>query len=76
MYRLARAILYEVSPAGTHTDSTLPLRLHPRPQDWSTESLRWLSSQQALADLSSFHGYLSHREGLTGAEKWVTWGGE
>eukprot|EP00904_Undaria_pinnatifida_P007440 jgi/Undpi1/3826/HiC_scaffold_16.g07195.m1 len=44
-------------------------------QDWATESLRWLSSQQALADLSSFHGYLSDKEGLTGAEKWVTWGG-
>ncbi|CAN0577169.1 unnamed protein product, partial [Ectocarpus sp. 12 AP-2014] len=37
--------------------------------------LRWLSSQQALADLSSFHGFLSDKEGLTGAEKWVTWGG-
>ncbi|CAN0185478.1 unnamed protein product, partial [Laminaria digitata] len=43
--------------------------------DWATDSLRWLSSQQALADLSSFHGYLSDKEGLTGAEKWVAWGG-
>ncbi|CAM9772235.1 unnamed protein product [Ectocarpus sp. 4 AP-2014] len=43
--------------------------------DWATDSLRWLSSQQALADLSSFHGFLSDKEGLTGAEKWVTWGG-
>ncbi|CAM9336665.1 unnamed protein product, partial [Hapterophycus canaliculatus] len=43
--------------------------------DWATESLRWLSSQQALADLSSFHGFLSEKEGLTGKEKWVTWGG-
>lgn len=43
--------------------------------DWATDSLQWLSSQQALADLSSFHGYLSDKEGLTGAEKWVTWGG-
>lgn len=48
----------------------------PPPQDWATDSLRWLSSQQALADLSSFHGFLSDKEGLTGAEKWVTWGGK
>ncbi|CAN0419518.1 unnamed protein product, partial [Laminaria digitata] len=42
--------------------------------DWATDSLRWLSSQQALADLSSFHGYLSDKEGLTGAEKWWSLG--
>eukprot|EP00752_Nemacystus_decipiens_P009162 g8184.t1 len=44
-------------------------------KDWRTKSLRWLSSQQALADLSSFHGYLTDKEGLSGHEKWVTWGG-
>lgn len=45
-------------------------------QDWATESLKWLSSQQALADLAAFHGYISETEGLGGGEKWVTWGGE
>ncbi|CAM9504375.1 unnamed protein product [Pylaiella littoralis] len=43
--------------------------------NWETESLQWLSSQQALADLAAFHGYLVSVEGLNGSEKWVTWGG-
>lgn len=45
-------------------------------QNYETESLQWLSSQQALADLVAFHVYFVKSEGLTGQEKWVTWGGK
>lgn len=45
-------------------------------QNYETEKLKWLSSQQALADLAAFQGYLVSVEGLTGKEKWVTWGGK
>ncbi|CAM9474670.1 unnamed protein product, partial [Discosporangium mesarthrocarpum] len=45
------------------------------PQDWATESMRWLSSQQALADLVYFHQFITEEEGLRGDEKWVTWAG-
>eukprot|EP01134_Creolimax_fragrantissima_P006913 CFRG6913T1 len=40
-----------------------------------TENLQYLSSQQALADLSTFHTEISVRYNLTSTNKWVTFGG-
>lgn len=36
---------------------------------------RFLSSQQALGDLVEFHHHISETHGLTGKNRWVTWGG-
>uniref|UniRef100_A0A7S1TSG3 Thymus-specific serine protease n=1 Tax=Phaeomonas parva TaxID=124430 RepID=A0A7S1TSG3_9STRA len=44
-------------------------------EDLSTENLRFLSSQQALADIANFHVHASAEFGLTSANRWVTWGG-
>lgn len=47
----------------------------PSPGDYSTENLQYLSSEQALEDLASFHAYVSDKYALSTANKWVTWGG-
>ncbi|KAJ1484340.1 serine carboxypeptidase S28-domain-containing protein [Baffinella frigidus] len=47
---------------------------HPTP-DLSTENLRFLSSQQALADLALFHAYISSEHSLPAETKWITFGG-
>eukprot|EP01044_Picomonas_judraskeda_P000206 COSAG03_NODE_8_length_24035_cov_36.331885_20_plen_1405_part_00 len=43
--------------------------------DFSTPNLRFLSSHQALADLASFHTYITSLYSLTAANRWVTFGG-
>lgn len=44
--------------------------------DYSTANLRWLSSEQALADLASFVGAMNAAHGLQPpANKWVAFGG-
>lgn len=43
--------------------------------DFSTDSLRLLSSRQALEDFSQWHNYVSEIYSLTEKNKWVTFGG-
>lgn len=43
--------------------------------DFSTPSLRFLSSHQALADIASFHGHISSLFSLNAENRWVTFGG-
>jgi hypothetical protein len=45
------------------------------PNDTSVGGMQYLSSSQALADLASFHGYISSTYNLTAQAKWVVWGG-
>jgi len=48
---------------------------NPFPGNFSTPNLLYLSTEQALEDISSFHGKMSALYGLTSTNKWVTWGG-
>jgi serine protease 16 len=43
--------------------------------DFSTSNMRWLSSRQALADISLFHSYITQEFKLGPRNKWVAWGG-
>lgn len=43
--------------------------------DFSTENMRFLNSEQAVADIAYFHSYISDMLSLTAANKWVSWGG-
>lgn len=43
--------------------------------DYSTENLKWLNSEQALSDIAYFHHHISSEFGLTSNNRWVTWGG-
>jgi serine protease 16 len=43
--------------------------------DYSSENLRFLSSEQALGDIASFHSAMSEEFGLTASNKWVSFGG-
>ena len=43
--------------------------------DWSTSSLKFLSSEQAVADIAEFHAYISKKYDLTSANRWITFGG-
>lgn len=43
--------------------------------DYSSENLRFLSSEQALGDIAYFHAEMSKLFGLTSANKWVSFGG-
>jgi len=43
--------------------------------DFETESLKYLSSQQALADLSRLHEYISTEYKMGEKTRWVAWGG-
>ncbi|KAK6470690.1 thymus-specific serine protease [Huso huso] len=45
------------------------------PDGLSLENIRFLSSQQALADLSSFHLYITRRFNLTRNNTWLCFGG-
>lgn len=47
----------------------------PTGRDMRTENLRWLSSQQALADLAEFRAQAAANYSLTPANKWVAFGG-
>ncbi len=42
-------------------------------EDWTDENMRFLSSQQGLADMAAFIEGMNEEHGLTGA--WVTFGG-
>jgi serine protease 16 len=41
----------------------------------ATENLKWLNTEQALADIASFHSLISEQYSLKPTNKWVTWGG-
>ena len=43
--------------------------------DFSTPNMRWLSSRQALADISLFHSHITQEFKLSPRNKWVSWGG-
>lgn len=43
--------------------------------DYKTEHLKYLSTEQALGDLSEFVTYINESRGLKSTNKWVTWGG-
>lgn len=43
--------------------------------DYSSENLRFLSSEQALGDIAHFHASMSEQFGLTHSNKWVSFGG-
>ncbi|KAK7172248.1 hypothetical protein R3I93_004533 [Phoxinus phoxinus] len=45
------------------------------PEGLETETLRHLSSQQALADLAVFRHYVSQRFGLSHSNTWISFGG-
>nr|XP_055051605.1 thymus-specific serine protease [Misgurnus anguillicaudatus] len=45
------------------------------PDGLETDQLRYLSSQQALADLAAFHHYISQRFGLSYKNTWISFGG-
>ncbi|KAG8448823.1 hypothetical protein GDO86_015771 [Hymenochirus boettgeri] len=45
------------------------------PDGMTLESLKFLSSQQALADLASFHLFISHKYNLTRQNTWICFGG-
>ncbi|XP_014248181.2 putative serine protease K12H4.7 [Cimex lectularius] len=47
---------------------------HPTP-DMSTRNLRYLSSEQALADLANFIKGMNKKFGLTASNKWIAFGG-
>lgn len=44
-------------------------------EDMSLPNLRYLSSEQALADLARFHAFLSSEYGLSNDAKWIGFGG-
>ncbi|XP_072126012.1 thymus-specific serine protease isoform X2 [Mobula birostris] len=45
------------------------------PDGLTEKSLRFLSSQQALADLATFHAFISQRYNLTRRNTWICFGG-
>lgn len=47
----------------------------PSPGDYSTQNLRYLSSEQALEDLAAFQALMVSQYNLQKTNKWVTWGG-
>jgi len=55
---------------GCHNRSACPVK-----QFATKESLKFLSSRQALADLAGFHKQALAQYGLTKANKWVSFGG-
>lgn len=48
---------------------------NPFGKDFSTESLQYLNSEQALEDIASFHSFISNKYQVSNQAKWVTWGG-
>lgn len=47
----------------------------PRGNESPREYLRFLSTEQALADIAAFHGEVTARYGVPSSTKWVAWGG-
>ena len=47
----------------------------PTGADFSTRSLRWLGTEQALADAALFAREMSEKHNLTSASRWVAFGG-
>ncbi|MEE6523069.1 hypothetical protein FKM82_021797, partial [Ascaphus truei] len=45
------------------------------PDGLTLEAIRFLSSQQALADLASFHLFISQKYNLTRQNTWICFGG-
>ena len=43
--------------------------------DYSTGNLKYLNTEQALGDISTFHEYITDMYNLSSANRWVTWGG-
>eukprot|EP01039_Chlorochromonas_danica_P003870 gene3870-4228_t len=43
--------------------------------DYSSDKLKWLTTEQALNDLAAFHRYISSKYSLTARNKWITFGG-
>ena len=43
--------------------------------DFSTEHLKWLNSEQAVGDIATFHSLISTQYKLTTTNKWITYGG-
>lgn len=41
----------------------------------SVSSLRYLSSEQALADLANFHDFIVKEYGMTDSNRWISFGG-
>lgn len=48
---------------------------NPFGRDYSTKSLQYLNSEQALEDIASFHSFVSTKYNVAPTAKWVTWGG-
>jgi hypothetical protein len=46
---------------------------NPFGKDFSTSNLQWLSTEQALGDIATFHALLSSKYALTATHKWITW---
>ena len=44
-------------------------------EDYSSENLRFLSSEQALGDIAHFHSQMSEEFKLKDSNKWVSFGG-
>jgi serine protease 16 len=47
----------------------------PNLGDYSTENMKYLSSEQALEDIAHFHAHISKEYSLTSSNRWVTFGG-
>ncbi len=45
---------------------------NPFKQDYSTENLKWLNSEQALGDIANFHSVISDNFNLTAGNRWVS----
>lgn len=44
-------------------------------RDLSVDNLRYLSSEQALADLATFHDYFNSQYQVSEQAKWISFGG-
>jgi len=55
---------------GCHNKTACPVSQLDTPEDF-----RYLSSDQALEDLATFHDFASRKYGLTKHNKWITFGG-
>ena len=44
-------------------------------KNMSLDSLKYLSSRQALADMAQFSSYISHEYKMTKSNRWIAYGG-
>ncbi len=44
-------------------------------RDLSDDNLKYLSSEQALADLATFHEYFNNKYQISEQTKWISFGG-